>query len=261
MPIVSRMIEYAAVILIGLCMGSFLTMASYRLPRGESLVKPRSHCTQCQRSLGFPDLFPLFSWLFQRGKCRSCGSAISFRYPLTELASGGLFAIAYATYGLSPQMAVFALFSATLLLLWVTDLEHKIIPDSVHLFLLPLGIAWHVLLDSAWKDVLMTSILAGGIGLLLHYGYYWLRGKHGLGFGDVKFLFVAGLWLGDPFLLNSYILLSGILGVFTGMLWRFISDDPRFPFGPALALALYLFVLHPQWHYHYMQWMKQWMTG
>ena len=89
------------VFVLGLLFGSFATMASYRIPRGEDLVVKPSHCTSCAHRLGFLDLFPLFSWLFNRGKCRHCGAGVHWLYPATELVMGVLFAVVYINAGLT----------------------------------------------------------------------------------------------------------------------------------------------------------------
>ncbi len=238
--------DYALVALVGLCFGSFITMASYRLPMEQSIIAPRSFCPSCKTGLRGLDLIPIFSWLLAGGKCRHCKTKVSIRYPLIELVCAALFLFAYEHYGLTEEAAIIALFSAALLTMIISDLETKLIPDEIHLFLIPLGVAYHWLLGTPMMDVLGCIALAGGIGLLLHYGYYWLRGVHGLGFGDVKFLFVAGVWLASLNQLSVFIFYSGVLGVMTGILWKFISRDPRFPFGPALAISLFILVVSPK---------------
>lgn len=237
--------EIFLIFVLGLCFGSFITMASHRLPRQMNIVRTRSHCPRCTTNLGIADLFPLFSWMATAGKCRHCRASISWRYPLTELFCAGLFILLYLTYGLSQQFVLLALFTAALLTLLVADLETGLIPDEIHFFLLPLGIGYHWLNAS---DPISVALCAGaglGMGLLLHYGYFWLRGRHGLGFGDVKFLLVAGLWLGEIHQLVVFIFLSGVLGIMTGIFWRLITREPRFPFGPALAVSLFILVCYP----------------
>lgn len=221
-------------------------MASYRLPREESIVTRRSHCPKCGHDLGVLDLIPLFSWLFSGGKCRYCGVKISVRYPVIELIAAALLLSSVWYYGMTLQAAVIALMALTLLTMFISDFETKLIPDEIHWMLLATGVAHHYLQHTPWQMVLMTMFLTGVIGLLLHYGYYFLRGRHGLGFGDVKFLFVVGLWLAQPQSLPFFFFLSGLMGVLTGVTWRYVSDDPRFPFGPALGMALIIMVIWPQ---------------
>ncbi len=237
--------EWLFVIVIGLCFGSFVTMASHRLPREQPIGSKRSHCPKCSHNLSFKDLWPVFSWLLSGGKCRHCAAPISPRYPLTELASAALLTVVYCNFALSAQSIILMLFSIALLTMLIADLETKIIPDEIHLFLIPLGILYHWHLATPVSEVAISTLLAGGLGLLLHYGYYWLRGFHGLGFGDVKFLFVVGLWLASANQLAVYVFAIGVLGILTGVLWRFISKEERFPFAPSLAVALWILVLWP----------------
>lgn len=231
---------------VGACFGSFVTLASHRLPRDGDIVRHRSQCPLCQTPLTAGDLIPLLSWLLSRGRCRYCQAKVSIRYPLIELTLGSLFVLLYTLYGLNAEMVVLALFVTALLTLLVADLETGLIPDEIHLFLLPLGVLYHWLAASAWDQVVAATLTGAASGLLLHYGYYWLRGRHGLGFGDVKFLAVTGLWLGalPPFV--AFLFYSGALGVLTGIVWTRISGEERFPFGPALALSLFLLVVFPQ---------------
>jgi len=238
--------EIFLAILIGLCFGSFVTLASWRLPMERSLVTPGSHCPKCQHALGARDLLPVLSWAMNGGKCRHCQARVSIRYPLTELACAALWLLAYFHSGLTVEGLVLALFGTALLTMLVADLETTLIPDEIHLFLIPLGLAYHWLLGTPWAEVVACTLIAGGIGLVLHYGYYYLRGYHGLGFGDVKFLFVSGLWLASADQFAAFIFYSGVLGVATGLLWKLIHKDSRFPFAPALALALYLLAMWPQ---------------
>ncbi|MDX1975320.1 MAG: prepilin peptidase [Rickettsiales bacterium] len=232
------------VIIFGLVFGSFITMASHRLPRDEEMVRTPSHCPNCSTALTFQDLWPLFSWILSKGKCRHCEVKISARYPLTEIVTAATFYLIYATHGITPLAVVLMLMSVALLIMIVVDLEHFIIPDEIHFFLLPLGLVYHYVSGSDWLEVAISFALGGGLGLLLHYGYKWVRKKDGLGFGDVKFLAVAGLWLTLP-LFPAFLFLSGVLGVATGLLWRVLGRGPIFPFGPALAMSLFLCAAYP----------------
>ncbi|NBX02749.1 MAG: prepilin peptidase [Alphaproteobacteria bacterium] len=237
--------EIILVIAIGLVFGSFITCVSYRLPLGLDIVKKPSYCPACDAKLTTLDLFPLFSWLFSRGKCCHCGVKVSARYPMTELATAGTFLLIYSFYGLSAVGIILMVMAVLLLIMIVVDFEHYIIPDSVHLFLLPLGFAFHFARGSDASEVVSGLALGGGIGLALHYGYKWLRKKDGLGFGDVKFLAVAGLWLGlKPIV--PFLFFSGVLGVATGLLWRVLKRGNLFPFGPALAVSLFICVAFPE---------------
>ncbi len=237
--------EVLLIIAIGLVFGSFVTCVSYRLPLGINITTKPSYCPSCSAKLGALDLFPVFSWLASRGKCRHCKTKVSFRYPLTELVLAAWFLLIYARYGVGAEAFIFMAMAVLLLIMIVVDFEHYIIPDSVHLFLLPLGFALHYVRASDAADVIGGLCIGGGTGLLLHYGYKYLRHKDGLGFGDVKFLAVAGLWLGIKPIV-PFLFFSGLFGVLTGLIWRAIGRGNLFPFGPALAVALFVSVAFPE---------------
>lgn len=237
--------ELFLVIFVGLCFGSFITMASYRLPRDKSIIMPCSRCPKCDNALTGRDLVPVLSWLISHGKCRHCKNHISVRYPLIEIVTAAVFAFIYSQFGLGLEAIIIALFSVALLIMIFADLETKIIPDEIHIALLILGVIYHWQLATPLMNVIGCVIFAGGLGLVLHYGYYFIRKRHGLGFGDVKFLFVVGLWLASPHQFAAFIFYSGVLGVITGIIWQFISKDPRFPFGPSLAISLFILVVWP----------------
>lgn len=235
------------IFMIGLCFGSFATMASYRLPRDLEWVKGASRCTSCQHQLTIRDLFPVFSWLFNKGRCHYCHQSVSWRYPLVELITALHFVLSYWLYGLTPLMPVAAFFGLLLIIMCVADLETSLIPDEIHFALVPLALFWHWLNGAALlPSAVITGVAAFGFGLLLHYGYFWLRKRHGLGLGDVKFLATAGLWLATAESFVVFIFYSGLMGVILGGLWRITTRQERFPFGPALAVSLYLLVLFPQ---------------
>jgi leader peptidase (prepilin peptidase) / N-methyltransferase len=239
------MIEFLFVLFVGLAFGSFITCASWRLPREEDIVVKPSYCPTCNAKLGFKDLWPVFSWVASKGKCRHCKASVSARYPITELITGGLFLFIYARYGLTLQGIILAMMGVALLIMIVVDLEHYIIPDQVHWVLLPLGVAWHYTVGTPWSDVALGFAVGLGLGLLLHHGYRVLRKKEGLGFGDVKFFAVVGLWLTlKPFV--PFLFFSGIFGIVTALIWRFLKRGPIFPFGPALAVALFLCIAYPE---------------
>lgn len=238
-------IAWTLVLLAGLSLGSFVTLASWRLPREEDVVLTPSRCPACRTRLTVRDLVPLFSWLLARGACRHCGAKISRRYPLIELLTAALVLAIYFRHGFTPETALLSLLGVSLLILIVTDLEHFLIPDELHWAMLALGLTYALWTGRPWEEVLAGFLLGMGTGLLLHHGYRWLRHKEGLGFGDVKFFAVAGLWLGlKPFV--PFLFFSGLFGVCVGLAWRVAGKGAVFPFGPALALALLLGVAWPE---------------
>lgn len=235
----------AFVLFAGLCLGSFVTLASWRMPRHQNILVGRSHCLTCRAPLGFKDLWPVLSWVTALGKCRHCETPVSIRYPLIELLTAIVVMIAYMQLGFTWVLAVVALLIVNLLILIIVDFEHYIIPDQIHLFLLPLGVAYHMLIGTDASEVAFGALTGAIIGASLHYGYRYVCKKEGLGFGDVKFLVVVGLWLGfTP--MPPFLFFSGVIGILTGLLWRLLGRGPRFPFGPALAISLYICILFPE---------------
>lgn len=241
------LMEALLVALAGLAFGSFITLASWRLPREEGLTLPPSRCTSCGARLGVRDLFPLFSWLFSRGRCRHCGVGVHWRYPAIEAVTALAFLAVYAAHGLNIESGLLMLACVALLVMIVVDFEHYLIPDEVQWALLALAVAYGWRIEAPWAEMAAGGAFGLALGLALKYGFRWLRGKEGLGMGDVKFLAVAGVWLGI-YGMPVFLLLSGVLGVSLGIVWRLLKRGPYFPFGPALAMALFICVLFPRLH-------------
>lgn len=229
---------------VAACFGSFITLVSYRLPRGEPIVTTRSRCPKCGTTLRVRDLIPLVSYLINFGMCRHCGLRISVRYFLIELCCAGMAAGVLWLFGPNWQAAILIAFALCLIALIVTDLEHYLILDEYQIALLLLGCAYIYVVQQPWLDATIGFIIALVLGLVLRYGFLWLRNKDGLGMGDVKFFAVSGLWLGYKPLV-PFLFYAGILGLVTAGVWRFVSPNERFPFGPALAMSLLVCVVFP----------------
>ncbi len=182
----------------GLCIGSFLNVVVYRLPREMNLAKPASHCPGCGHRLAWYDNIPLLSFLILRGKCRYCGEPISPRYFIVELTNCLLWlCCALSFYGVSVWYAlVCATALSVLLAMALIDMEQMFIPDSLQLALLALAVAAIFLGDLAPRDKLYGLLLGGGMFLLFYFLCFPLFGREGLGFGDVKLMACAGLLLG-----------------------------------------------------------------
>jgi leader peptidase (prepilin peptidase)/N-methyltransferase len=219
----------------GLVIGSFLNVVAYRVPRGESLVAPPSHCPGCDAPIRPWDNVPLLSWLFLRGRCRSCGERISARYPLVELLTAALFALVAVVHGLHDDLAVQLPFAAMLIAVADIDLEHRIVPNKI---LLPMAV-WGVAAGAVVRTGALPELLAAGAAA---FGFLLLAAlihPAGMGMGDVKLAGVMGLYLGVsvvPALLLAF--LSGsIVGV--GILLRHGAKGRKkgVPFAPFLALG------------------------
>lgn len=224
------------IFLTGLTIGSFLNVVVYRLPAGQSIVTPPSHCPQCGTPLKPVDLVPMLSWLMLGGKCRYCKAKVPARYALVELLTGLLFLFTYLQFGLSWMLLVHLVFVAVLVAMTFIDLDHQIIPDELNILLLVVFVAANLALGFIpWKDALFGA-LAGFVPLFL---LVLLTGGAGMGMGDVKLLFVLGLYMGLWHTLLT-LFLSFIYGGVFGILLLATKIKKRkdaIPFGPWIALA------------------------
>jgi leader peptidase (prepilin peptidase) / N-methyltransferase len=242
--------EYSLVIwgfvaLVGAAIGSFLTLITYRLPREEKIGMTRSRCPQCGTTLKVADLFPILSWSFSGGKCRHCKTKVGVRYPLTEFACAlGAVAAAYR-YGFTLEAFAIAGLWWCIVAIIITDLEHYIILDEVQIAVIVFGVLYHYAIGTDVTQVIAAGFIGLAIGLTLKYGFLYLRNKDGLGLGDVKLLFGAGIWLASGASFVPFLFFAGVLGVVFGLGWRVVGRGEVFPFGPALAISLLLCVVWP----------------
>lgn len=229
---------------LGLIFGSFGTVAAYRIPRRETIVTGRSKCPHCGRQIKAVENIPVFSYLALRGRCPGCGVAISPRYPLTELVTGVLFALAVAEFGLTLTAAVFAAFFWVLVVLTVIDLEHKLLPNRI---VYPTFVAgWVGLIAAALTEGDATDLRSAAIGAVVFGGFFFVIAfiyPAGMGGGDVKLAFVLGSFLGFAGGVGAVIVgmfLSFLLGGVIGLIAMKASGKGRkmqIPFGPFLALG------------------------
>lgn len=249
------------VFLFGLCVGSFLNVCIHRLPRGESVVHPRSRCPQCGRPIAAYDNIPLLSYLVLRGRCRHCQARISPQYPLVELLTGLALLLAYLQFDVSLAGAKAALLAAALIVLIFTDLRQRLLPDRITLpgiavglvfaFFLPLNDGAMVLLvrtllettppplAASLGDALLGAALGAGILFGLGELWYRLRKVEAMGLGDVKMMALVGVFLG-PKLTMLTLLLGSLAGSLLGSLFILLArKDARYelPFGTFLGAA------------------------
>ena len=176
----------------GLIIGSFLNVVAYRLPRGESLVRPGSHCTSCGEEVRPYDNVPVLSWLLLRGRCRHCGERISPRYALVELLTGLLFAAVVLVRGLDAKLALELPFVAMLVAVAAIDVDHRIVPNKVLAPMAVYGVAATAVVD---PHALPAALIAGA-GAFTFLLLAALAHPAGMGMGDVKLAGVMGLYLG-----------------------------------------------------------------
>jgi len=253
---------YPMSFLFGLLFGSFGNVVIWRLPRGESLSVPASHCPICEAPIAWYDNVPVVSWCLLRGRCRSCKAPISARYPAVELLSGVLWLAAVVRFGFTPQAAACIFFFYLLLLLAFIDLDTMRLPNTLVGVLAVAGVAGVALtqltgvplvpLMPLGTGVLATPAMFSLVGALVSAGfvaviavaYTRIRGVQGFGMGDIKLLVVIGLFLGPYGLLVLF--LGSVLGTAYGVVASRRGTDGlrhKFPFGPFLALAAVLVTL------------------
>ena len=224
---------------MGLAVGSFLNVCIYRLPRHESLLYPASHCPSCHRSLSWFENLPLVSWLVLRGRCRTCRTSIGVQYPLVEAITGAVFVAAFFIYGWTPLLAARLLFACAMIVLFVIDLHHRILPNVITLPGVVIGLVISVFLPPGWRSSLIGLIAGGGVLFAIGEAYYRTRGYEGLGMGDVKMLAMIGAFLGWPLMLVTLVLASfagSAVGI--GMLISRKGDmKAALPFGTFLAVG------------------------
>jgi leader peptidase (prepilin peptidase)/N-methyltransferase len=204
------------VALLGLAIGSFLNVVIYRLPLGQSLLKPPSRCRKCGYSLRWFDNIPVLSWLLLAGKCRKCREPISIQYPIVELITGSLFLlIAWMTP--DPLLLVSRLVLVSILIaLFGIDLEHQILPNAITLPAIVIGMIFNLAAPPGIRDAIIGALLGGGILYGIAAAYYLVRREEGLGMGDVKMLAMVGAFLGWKAVLVTLVLSSfsgAVIGV------------------------------------------------
>ena len=248
--------------LLGLAVGSFLNVVIHRLPRmmlresanfvaaerGETLphadrynlLLPRSACPHCGTAIAARHNVPLLGWLWLRGRCHACGAAISPRYPLVELITASLFALAAWRFGAAQQGLAIMLCCAFLVALAFIDADTMLLPDDLTLPLMWLGLLLNLNHYLAPLPDAVLGAAAGYVALwLIYWGFKLATGKEGMGYGDFKLMAALGAWLGWqalPFVLLSASALGAIVGIALVLLRRQERDQP-IPFGPYLAVA------------------------
>jgi leader peptidase (prepilin peptidase)/N-methyltransferase len=237
----------ALALILGAVFGSFLNCAAWRIAHGESFLRGHSRCPSCNHPLGVRDLVPVFSWLFQKGRCRYCGVKISVRYPLTELFFALVTLLCLLRFDLTILCLRNWIFLCCLFCLSLVDLESYIIPDGC---LITAAAAWVLALPflrPGWTEILravLAGLVFGGGILLLSLVMDKILKKESLGGGDVKLFAVVGLYLGFVGTLFS-MLLSCVLGlVFVVLMNRRGEKGRPIPFGPSISLAAGFMLLY-----------------
>jgi len=222
-------------LLFGLVIGSFLNVVISRLPEGRSVWRPRSACPRCGKPIAWRDNIPVLSFAMLRGRCRDCATAIPWRYPIVEAATGAAFALAYLLLGQTPEFVVAAAFLAMLIAITAIDLAHQIIPDVITLPGIVAGVVANLVTGRvAWLESLIGIAVGGGIFLVII-----LASRGGMGGGDMKLGAMFGAFLGWKLGLLA-VLLGVLAGGVVALCLLLLGKKGRkeaIPFGPFLALG------------------------
>lgn len=227
---------YALTLILGLLFGSFFNVCIYRIPRGESIVFPASHCPKCHQSIKPWDNIPIVSFLLLRGKCRSCDAAISWRYPLVELLTALLFLTIVHTFAVSWATLFYLIFASALLIISFIDLDYQIIPDKISLPGIVVGIIASFFFPIAWYESVLGALVGGGVILLVGYIGEFVFKKEAMGGGDVKLMAMVGAFLGWKLALLT-IFFASLIGAVIGIGMRLITGKEYIPFGPFLSIG------------------------
>ena len=220
----------------GLLIGSFLNVVAHRLPRGESLLRPRSRCPECQTQLRAIDNVPVVSWVLLRGRCHHCGTSISARYPIVELVTGALYVAVIATQDDAARIVLGLLLVTALVPITLIDLELRLIPN---LITGPAALAALVAIAALDADFLPEALIAAAAA----GGFFFLAAvmyPRGMGMGDVKLAGMLGLYLGRAVAPAIFIALIAGVAVGAAVIARKGAKEGRktaVPFGPFLALG------------------------
>ena len=229
---------------LGAIFGSFYNVVGYRLPKGESLLYPASHCPKCNHKLGPIELIPILSFLFLGGKCKNCKDKISWFYPIFEFSSGILFALSYVAYGFSLECLLSIVFISMLLIIIISDYQTMIIPDSVLIVFsaMIIIIKYFIVGIEGVGISLLHAIGAFVFMLLLKLFGDFLFKKESMGGGDIKLLAVYGLMFGFPMSIVS-VFIAAIIGLPISLIVLKKNSSHEIPFGPFLAVGAILIVL------------------
>jgi len=230
-------------VILGMIVASFLNVCADRLPAGQSLVYPPSHCPACSRRLAAKDLIPIFSYLWLRGRCRYCKAPIPRRVLWVEIATAALFGLAYWQYGLGIELPIALFYISLFMVIFVIDFEHGLILNKIVYPALVVALLLSVFFTIFLPDVSIVPSIAraaigGGIGFVL-FLLVAIVSRGGMGFGDVKLAALIGLATGFPLVIVALlmgIILGGLVAVIL-LGFKIRKRKEAIPFGPFLAVA------------------------
>jgi len=247
MNLLVELLFYPCLLVLGLIVGSFLNVCIWRIPRGESIVLPASHCPKCGMPLRFYDNIPVLSYLVLGGRCRGCRERISWQYPLVESLNCIMYILVGWRFGPSWPIIPYCAFVSALIVVTFIDIQHLIIPDMITLPGIVLGflVSFFPFMGVRWLDSLIGVVACGGCFLIIAILSRFIWKRDGLGGGDVKLIAMIGAflgWQGGAVTIFWASFLGSLFGVFL-ILMRKKGRKDVIPFGPFLCLGALISLL------------------
>lgn len=233
-----ELIMIVIMFVFGIIFGSFFNVVGYRLPIGESLLYPSSHCPKCNHKLSYFELFPIFSYIFQLGKCKKCKNKISLIYPVVEFITGILFVFSYLIFGYNIEMIISLIFVSAMIIIIISDIRYMIISDEVLIIsgvLIFIFKIYHGGINII-PDILIDMVIPFVFMLLIKLFGDFVFKKESMGGGDIKLMILFGLVLGFELSIVS-IFISTILALPISLIALIKKNEHMLPFGPYLAVA------------------------
>lgn len=238
--------ESIIVFVVGLMIGSFLNVCIYRIPKGESISYPPSHCVNCGSRIKWYDLIPLISYVTLKGKCRNCNKKISIRYPIFELLNGILFLTLFAKYGMSIDFIKYAFLISLLTVIGIIDFKTSdVYTNTIYtgiifsVIFIILGVCINQYRLKDFLNFLLGAVIGGGVISLIIIITKILLKKEGMGWGDAEICLVVGMFLGVKLTLAMFFIafvLGGIIGIILLLMKKNKRTD-AIPFGPYIVIA------------------------
>lgn len=230
------LINLLIIFIFGLCIGSFLNVCIYRIPKDENITTTRSHCMVCGNVIKWYDLVPVFSYIILGGKCRHCKTKLSAQYPIIELLNGLLYCLVFAIKGLTVESVLISLLTSALIVIAVIDWRTYEIPFGLNVFIACVGVVNAIFDYKNIVNYLIGAVCVSGFLLIL---YYLTKGR-GIGGGDIKLMAAAGLFLGW-----KNIILALVIGCILGSIIHLIrmkvsKAEHVLAFGPYLAAGIFI---------------------
>lgn len=234
---------YLLILIIGLCIGSFLNVCIYRIPREESIAFPASHCTSCGYELKFYDLVPVFSYIFLKGKCRKCNEKVSIIYPIIEIINGLIYLVLFLKFGLTFEFVFFSILSSLMLVISIIDIKTKDIYSTTTIFGVVIGVIYIAIGAYLGELSILNSFLGGIVG----YGIIFLIVvlTRGMGEGDADIAGVCGMFIGVKGILVALFLAIVIAGLVASIILIFKLKDKKseIAFGPYISFGTFIWII------------------